>query len=377
MKKKRNIKRRRLQLQGTDGNIKNLYLPQGTTEAKRNDFKLRAIRFVNAQINDFELSPQDQKWLKQQSNEIKEKLRVLGVGVAIEKKSDVDKYKIVNVVRTFFDKKKFEGSTNEDKYIRAATRLEKYCRQIEVNDIRDFTSEDAIGFAKWLVEEEKLQKNSSARRTNGYVNSIFKFAYENLKVTEENVFRSKEIPKQVLSNEEKHYYIDKETTKKIFDQIDHEGDRLRFVLMRYLGLRSPSEMNELRWSDFNWKDGLVTVRSPKLINHERKYRRQCAFKWPEAIKVISAAYDKRTDDNELILPPISHKNLTKHVKSWLGRANVALWPSLIQNFRRTAITDACEIFPSHVVAAYFGHSEVISMTHYRMVHADYAKRLGA
>ena len=377
MKKKRNIKRRRLQLQGTDGNIKNLYLPQGTTEVKRNEFKLRAIRFVNAQINDFELSPQDQKWLKQQSNEIKEKLRVLGVGVKTESEGERDRYKITTVIREFFKEKPFKaGTTNENKYILATTRLEKYCRKQGITDIRSFTLDHALKCARWLIENEGLDELSTARRTNGYLNTFFQFAFTK-RLTEENVFATKDIPKKVQQNEEKFFYISPELTKKIFDLLETDEDRLRFVLMRYLGLRSPSEMNQLCWSDFDWKNGLVTIRSPKLINHPKKYRRQCAFKWPEAIKVISDAYDKRTADNEKILPRLSHKNLTKHVKSWLGKAGVDLWPHLLQNFRRTAITDACEIFPSHVVAAYFGHSEVISMTHYRMVHADYAKRLGA
>ena len=77
--------------------------------------------------------------------------------------------------------------------------------------------------------------------------------------------------------------------------------------MRYLGLRSPSEQNELRWNDFDWTAGLVRIRSPKLIRHERKYIRFCPFKLEQALPVIKAAYDGRQSDYDKILPEISHK----------------------------------------------------------------------
>jgi len=374
MTTKSNKKKRRIQMLDVNRKKVNIHLPIGTTEAGRRNFKSRASRLVNAERNEFELSSQDQKWLDDQSKEIKEKLRLLGVGVKIQSESELDQYKVTTVIREFFRERDFKAGSNEDKYIRATTRIEKYSRKNRISDIRDFTLDHALKFARWLVEKEGLDENSTARRTNGYVNTVFQFAFKK-QLTEENVFATKQIPKKVLQNEDKFFFISPHLTKKIFSQLKTDEDKLRFVLMRYLGLRSPSEMNELSWSDFDWKDGLVTIRSPKLINHPRKYRRQCAFRWPEAIKVISDAYDNRLADSEKILPRLSHKNLTKHVKGWLGKAGVNLWPDLLQNFRRTAITEACEIFPSHVVASYFGHSEVISMTHYRMVHADYAKRL--
>ena len=99
MKKKRNIKRRRLQLQGTDENIKNLYLHKA--QQKLEEWLQVTSDTIRKRTDQWLwIVSQDQKWLKQQSNEIKE--AVIGVGVAIEKKSDVDKYKIVNVVRAFW-----------------------------------------------------------------------------------------------------------------------------------------------------------------------------------------------------------------------------------------------------------------------------------
>ena len=51
---------------------------------------------------------------------------------------------------------------------------------------------------------------------------------------------------------------------------------------------------------------------------------------------------------------------------------MTLWPQLLINFRRSAVTEACDYLPSHVVAAYFGHSEAISYANYRMTTTTHA-----
>jgi len=88
--------------------------------------------------------------------------------------------------------------------------------------------------------------------------------------------------------------------------------------------------------------------------------------------VPNQAYVKRAKDDASIVPAITHTSLTKRVKQWLGAAGLMLWPQLLVNFRRSAVTDACSYPPSHVVASYYGHSEAISLANYRMTTATHA-----
>jgi hypothetical protein len=54
-------------------------------------------------------------------------------------------------------------------------------------------------------------------------------------------------------------------------------------------------------------------------------------------------------------------------------AGLDVWPQLLVNFRRSAATDACSYLPSHVVSEYYGHSEAISYSNYRMTVATHAQ----
>jgi hypothetical protein len=56
------------------------------------------------------------------------------------------------------------------------------------------------------------------------------------------------------------------------------------------------------------------------------------------------------------------------------RAGVDSWPRLFQNLRASRATELAAEFPSHVAAAWLGHSEEIADAHYRQVlDGDFAK----
>ena len=61
----------------------------------------------------------------------------------------------------------------------------------------------------------------------------------------------------------------------------------------------------------------------------------------------------------------------------LNNAGVAPWSNLFNNMRKSAVTDAAKWLPSHIVNAWFGHSEVISIEFYRQVtEEDYKTAVG-
>lgn len=56
--------------------------------------------------------------------------------------------------------------------------------------------------------------------------------------------------------------------------------RAMFALARYGGLRCPSEVLSLRWSDIDWDRERITVTSPKTEHHEDGASREIPL-WPE------------------------------------------------------------------------------------------------
>ena len=372
---------KRLQIKGVKGVTPNLGFPSSTTKAELETFKQHAKRIVQCIENQMPMYDSDEAWLRRQSSMNKRRLNKLGIPTNTQNDEAVT-YNLPRLVERTLAKrlKKRIGEKARGKWELNAERLVRFCnkesenqRQI-ANDVRNFTTDDAIDYYNWLIDKENLAEGSTSNRAASYARHFFKAAIKE-KLIEDDPFDCDEIEFVVQSNEENHYYISEDERQAIWGRgLKDDEDRLRFLLMIRMGVRSPSEQNELKWADINWKNGMVTIRSPKLKRYPKWYRRECPITFPDLEKLLKERYGRAKDKKGNILKTISHTTMTKIVKRWLGAAGLDLWPDLLQNFRRTAVTDACEIWPSHVVSSYFGHSEFISNKHYRMRHSGYADR---
>ncbi len=361
---------KRIQIKGVDGKVRNLFLPSCATKQDASIFKTVARRMVQCCLGNLPFLAQDMAYVQSQGETLKKKLRLLGV--KLDQQADkCDKAVLCTYLSLFTAAK--SGET-ERKLIGTARRLERFFGPTK--DMRDIVKTDASHFFKWLIETEGLAEFSTARRTLGYASQIMEAAVADGVITK-NPFKAKDMPKAVLTDQKKHHYIDQRQTIKLWNAIHTEEDRIRFVLLRYLGLRAPSEIDALTWRDVNWEQLNVTIRSQKNEHHKTQAFRVCPISHADVLPVLKAAYEHRTADDSPIVPRISGAALRRRVLKWLGRAGLRVWSQLLINFRRSAVTDACSILPSHVVAAYYGHSEAISIANYRMETAAHAQAFAA
>lgn len=363
-------KSKRIQIKGVQGKVCNLFFPPCTTKQDAGIFKTVARRMVQSCLGNLPFLPQDTAYVLSHGETVKKKLRHLGVSLDVQ--SDRSGEAILCTYLSRFTASK-SGET-ERKLIATARRLERFFGPTK--DMRDIVKTEASHFLKWLIETEKLAEFSTARRTLGYASQIMEAAVADGVITK-NPFKAKDMPKAVLTDQKKHHYIDLSQTRKLWNAIQTDEDRIRFVLLRYLGLRAPSEIDALTWKDVNWEQQNVTIRSKKNEHHKNQAFRVCPITHPDVLPVLKAAYKLRTADDSPIVPRISGASLRKRVLNWLGRSGLEAWPQLLVNFRRTAVTDACSLLPSHVVAAYYGHSEAISIANYRMETAAHAQAFAA
>ena len=359
-------KSKRVQLRGVHGRRVNMKFPPSTTKEELGTFKRVAQRLVQSQLGNLTFFPQDIAFVQSYGKKMADKLRLLGVSLE-ESPERAEAVLLGNYASRFIASK--SGET-ERKLNDAARRMERFFGRNK--DIREIDKTDALSFAKWLIEKEGLAEFSTARRTLGYASQIMTGAVKD-EVIAKNPFSGEDLPKAVRTDQDKWRYITPEETLRLWNVIQTEEDRIRFVLLRFLGLRAPSELNQLTWKDVDWKSLQVTIRSPKLRNDKNQGRRTCPITHPDALPVLERAYAQRVADDSPLVPAISHASLTKRVTQWLGAAGLEIWPQLLVNFRRSAITDACDILPSHVVAAYYGHCEAISFANYRMTVANHAQ----
>jgi integrase len=152
------------------------------------------------------------------------------------------------------------------------------------------------------------------------------------------------------ANKSRQHFINRETTKTILESL--EGPWLAlFALARFGGLRCPSEVTRLKWSDIGER---IRIDSPKTG------LRYCPL-FPE----LRAALNEVERIGERVVEPLSiDGNLGTQFKRLLS---VPAWPKLFNNLRSTRRTELQEMFPSHVVDAWLGHSSKTAEDHYLQV----------
>ena len=142
-------------------------------------------------------------------------------------------------------------------------------------------------------------------------------------------------------------------------------------LARYGGLRCPSEVIRLRWSDINWERGRFKVHSSKT---------QRSGKGERVVPLFPELREELTDLSALVQPGVEtsssdyvitrYRHTEQNLRSRLHRiadhAGVERWPKpfiCLRASRRTEL-ERTGRFANHVLNDWFGHSGAIAETHY-------------
>ena len=142
------------------------------------------------------------------------------------------------------------------------------------------------------------------------------------------------------SNPGRAHYISKEDTQKLLDACPNIQWRALIGIARYAGLRCPSEIRELKWSDVNWEAKALTVRSPKTAanpNHAVRMVPVC----PELQPILLELYEAAPEGAVEMVPQAhrAHVNIFQGLKKIIAKAGLKPWPRLVQNLRSSCATD--------------------------------------
>lgn len=163
------------------------------------------------------------------------------------------------------------------------------------------------------------------------------------------------------SNPSRQRFIDRETVDRIMAACPDVGWQCIVALTRFAGLRCPSEVVNLRWTDVDWDANRLRIDSPKTG------LRFCPL-FPELRAVLSEAFDLATDGAVFV---VSRYRDGQNLRTQFGRiieaAGVVPWPKPFVNMRSSARTELAETFPSHVINAWLGQSTIIAEKHYLQV----------
>jgi integrase len=154
-------------------------------------------------------------------------------------------------------------------------------------------------------------------------------------------------------------------------------------LSRFGGLRCPSEVLTLKWSDVDFTIGKMTITAPKNQHHEGGGIRICPL-FPEVREAIETL--PRVD--EYVIDKPAYRKAADTVKGWananlrtqllkhLEAAEVKPWPRLFHSMRASRQTEIEQEFGLPAACAWLGNTEKVAKENYLMVfEADWKKAI--
>lgn len=352
-----------------DGKRKTIYLGKMTENAtgkfKRNLETLLVYRGEN-EPHDASLI----RWLASLSDELAGKLAALGL---IEPRSKPDAEAVPSLaafIPVFLDGKPHLKETARTAckvslnqaafYLGNARRLNEVDERAAAGMVRDMTTAD---YAKATISKAVIA-----------MRSMFKAAMRQ-GLTNRNPFEFLKPGSQ--SNDKRKVFIPADTVRKLIETLPGTEWPLLVALARWGGLRVPSEPFALKWSDVLWDQNRLIVPCPKMEHLPGREKRIIPI-FPEVKPFLDARWENAQEGEVYVFATIRKlAGISTLLSKRIDAAGIESWPRTWQNLRASRATELADKFPSHVAAAWLGHSETIADKHYRSVldsHFDEATR---
>ena len=240
-----------------------------------------------------------------------------------------------------------EGDAKDfERHLKSGARLKRYNEADESDGLKPNTIRKRLGIAKMFFNDA-LERELIAR------NPFAKFQCS------------------VRSNRDRDYFLTTSDALEIVKSCPDAQWRLLFALCRWGGLRCPSEVLLLKWSDIDWERGRMTVTSPKTAHHENKGERVIPI-FPRVKPYLDAVWEQAEAGTEFVITRYrrGNQNLRTTFAKIIRRAGLTPWPKLFANLRANCSTEVDREFGHHLESVWIGHSARIAKEHYLQVTED-------
>ncbi len=165
--------------------------------------------------------------------------------------------------------------------------------------IRTITPAQVNEWAAWMREDQKLAENSVRKRSQ-FAKMFFNVA-KRRKLVSESPFDG--LVSTVVPVRERQYFVPRETVTPLLDQCHGIEYRLLLIFARYMGVRVPSEIVPLKWTDVNWENSTIVITAPKTKRHRGRDERVCPI-FPEVLPYLQEAWEAASDGSTHVFPSI-------------------------------------------------------------------------
>ena len=228
---------------------------------------------------------------------------------------------------------------------------------------------------RWAISLKQKYAEATAARTIKRARQFFTAARRG-RLIDVNPFE--DIKPGSMHNPERLRFVTRDEVARLIEAAPCADWRAIISLVRYGGLRCPSEPLALTWSDVDWDRGRFLVRSSKLEHTTLKGKRWVPL-FPELRPHLDALFAAAHPGAVHVITRYrdAGQNLRTTFEKIIERAGLVPWPRLFQNLRASRETELAGLFPLHVVAAWIGNSAPIAAKHYLSVtDADFDKAIG-
>jgi integrase len=280
--------------------------------------------------------------------------------------------KLGPMLDSYLDERRIDSKPNTIRNLEAVADLMKAAMG-ENKNIREITPKDADAMRlAWI--KNGWEQNTICRRL-GIARQFMAEAIRRRIITD-NPFKG--MKTNTVAIPENFFYITTEMSEKILSKCPNAQWKAIFGLVRWGGLRCPSELVPLRWEHINWDEGRILVTSPKTERHPNGASRVIPL-FPELEKILLEARDDAPDGSTHVLWKyrLASANLATTMQRIIWDAGFKPWDKLFINLRSTRETELVEQHPEHVVCKWLGNSKIIARRHYLQVRDEhFARALG-
>jgi len=229
------------------------------------------------------------------------------------------------------------------------------------------------------AEAMDFKRNLASQHSGAYVAKIVLISRQFFKDAVDRELLVKSPFSKVKAGSQKNPQRQRFISRAVIDKaIEHASDiewKLIIALARYAGVRVPSEVLALRWTDVYWDQAKVLIRASKTEHHVGKESRLIPL-FPELKMYLLQAFEQAEDGAFYVInryrdPAV---NIRTQFLRILAKAGIEPWPKLFQNLRSSRQTELTETWPAHIVCAWMGNSELVARDHYLQITDEHFAR---
>ena len=251
--------------------------------------------------------------------------------------------------------------------------------------LESITVRDAEEWQAWLAKDgnkrdanrQSLEPNTVRRRT-GTARQIFATAIR-WKMLRENPFNG--LATTVRENRERQQFVSWESVLKVIEMAPTTAWKALIAFCRLVGPRVPSELAGLRWSDLDFENKRIILRSPKTAHHGGDHALRSCPMFPELVPYLEALSEVVGPGVEVPLSaPVfpmacdARVNLRTVFSRLIVKAGLTPWPKLFVNLRSSRETELLSVYPVADVCRWFGHSPAVAARFYAQARSEVAEK---